>query len=69
MAKKLHVTNGDGAGNLIEASEVEGDVLPWRDTMFEGPFPSGLDLVETSRRRAAYLAGVGLPVSEVQRDF
>lgn len=69
MAKKLHITNGDGAGNLIEASELEGDVLPWRDTMFEGPFPAGLDLAQTSRRRAEYLAGVGLPVSEVQRDF
>lgn len=69
MAMKLHITNGDGAGNVIEASGIEGDVLPWRDTMFDGPFPKGLDLVRTSRLRAHYLAGVGLPEADIRRDF
>lgn len=69
MPHELHITNGDGAGNLLEASGLGGDVLPWRDTMFEGPFPAGLDLSEMSAQRARYLAAIGLPVDDVRRDF
>jgi hypothetical protein len=69
MPRDLHITNGDGAGDLLKASGLGGDVLPWRDTMFEGPFPAGLNLSETSALRARYLAAVGLPVDDVLRDL
>ena len=52
----LHITNGDMAARLIEQSTIPGEVLPWRDPMHHGPFPCGLGLVETSQRRARYLA-------------
>ena len=55
----LHVTNGDGAAELIRASEVEGEVLPWRDVLHEGPVPAGLPLRESSRVRAEYIADRG----------
>jgi len=69
MLSHLHITNGDGAGDLLKASGLGGDVLPWRDTMFEGPFPAGLDLAATSALRASYLGAVGLPKDVVRRDF
>lgn len=54
MTKQLNITNGDGAGDLLRVSDIDGDILVWRDLMFEGPFPEGLDLEATSRGRAAY---------------
>jgi hypothetical protein len=65
----LHITNGDGAANLIKESVILGDVLPWRDPMHDGPFPAGLGLDELSEKRAAHLAGPGINVEEVVRDF
>jgi hypothetical protein len=35
----LHVTNGDSAADLIRASGVPGEVLPWRDVLHDGPTP------------------------------
>ncbi len=54
----LHITNGDGAANLLKASGIAGDVLVWRDPMHHGPFPANLDLDAASDLRARYLAGV-----------
>lgn len=69
MSSHLHITNGDAAGDVLKASGLGGDVLPWRDTMFEGPFPAGLDLAATSALRASYLGALGLPKDRVRRDF
>ena len=69
MPAHLHITNGDAAGDLLKASGLGGDVLPWRDTMVEGPFPAGLDLAATSALRATYLGALGLPAERIRRDF
>ena len=62
----LHITNGDGAANLLKNSSIAGDVLPWRDPMHHGPFPLGrLDTV--SKIRAHYLGGDDQ--SDAERDF
>ncbi len=53
----LHITNGDSAAQVLKVSTVGGDVLPWRDPMHHGPFPSGLDLDAVSVVRARYLGG------------
>ena len=53
----LHITNGDGAANIIQQTGIAGDVLPWRDPMHHGPFPDGYDRPALSRIRLAYLAG------------
>jgi len=69
MRSCLHITNSDAAGEVLKRSGLGGNVLPWRDTMFEGPFPAGLDLAATSRVRAAYLAGLGLPEGRIRADL
>ncbi len=69
MQNILYITNGDGAGDLLTASTLPGDVLPWRDTMHQGPFPDIDDIDEVSRVRAKFLAGEALPVGAVQADM
>lgn len=66
--RTLHITNGDGAGNLLKASPVEGDVLPWRDPMHHGPFPADLDLDAITVVRSDYLAGPYLDADAVRQD-
>lgn len=69
MKKQLNITNGDGAGDLLRASDIEGDILIWRDLMFEGPFPEGLDLEATSRGRAAYFGTAYLEEDDSINSF
>jgi hypothetical protein len=67
--KTLHITNGDGAAEIIKQSTVAGDVLPWRDPMHHGPFPARLDLHQLSRIRATYLTGPDMDIADVERGF
>ena len=55
----LHVTNGDSARFGIEAAEIGGHVLAWRDTLHEGPVPDGFDAAGLRAVRARFLAGCG----------
>ena len=57
MTKHLHITNGDSAATIIESCGLGGDVLPWRDPMHHGPFPSGLSFEQLSLERVKYLSG------------
>ncbi len=35
---KLHITNGDCAGDMIRAAAgIEGEILCWRDLLHDGP--------------------------------
>jgi hypothetical protein len=54
----LHVTNGDCAADLIRAAGVEGEVVPWRDILHDGPVPTGLPLPELSGVRARWIASL-----------
>ena len=55
----LHVTNGDSAAEGIRRSGVEGEVLPWRDVLHEGPVPAGVTEEELRGVRARFLSGRG----------
>ena len=70
MSSVLHVTNGDSAGRLLQASDIGGDVLAWRDVLHEGPVPAGLDLDQLRETRAQFLSKSGLgDLESIQRDF
>ena len=54
----LHVTNGESAGNTLRQTTLGGAVLPWQDTLHEGPVPA-LPRKELLRTRARFLADCG----------
>ena len=66
----LHITNGDSAVNQMRAGGIEGEILPWRDVLHEGPVPADLTLAELSDVRARWLAEQGLSEpDDLKRDF
>jgi redox-sensitive transcriptional activator SoxR len=54
----LQVTNGESAGNTLRETTLGGAVLPWQDTLHEGPVPA-LPRKELLRTRARFLADCG----------
>ena len=54
----LHVTNGDSAGDTLRQTALGGSVLPWQDTLHEGPVPE-VPRRELLRARADFLAECG----------
>ena len=70
MPDILHITNGDSAANGMKAGGIDGEIIPWRDVLHEGPVPAGQSLRELSRIRAQWLAREGLGnVEEMQKEF
>ena len=59
MTQILNITNGDSAAGLMREGGVEGDILPWRDVLHDGPVPGGLSLSELSDVRAQFIASRG----------
>jgi hypothetical protein len=55
----LHVTNGDAAVTAIRATGAEGEILPWRDVLHEGPVPAPATLDSLRAVRARFLAAQG----------
>ena len=37
MNKKLHVLNGDSTAQILEKSNIDGDIVIWREMLCEGP--------------------------------
>lgn len=65
----LHITNGDSAVEVL-ARAVDGELLPWRDVLHEGPVHAGLPLDALSQRRAAFIASAGWgSLPSVQQQF
>ena len=65
----LHVTNGDCALDVLKRA-VEGEFLPWRDVLHEGPVHAGIPLEDLSRRRAAFIASAGwATLPQIEKDF
>ena len=59
LGAMLHVTNGDVAAGVLRAAGMEGDILPWRDVLHEGPVRADLPLEELSKLRARFIAEAG----------
>lgn len=70
MTKILHITNGDSAVSVLQAANIEGKYLPWRDVLHDGPVPGGLSLEKLSEVRAKFIAETGWgDLAQVDRDF
>lgn len=69
----LVITNGDTASDLLEAAGKVGKIVPWRDSLMEGPLPplsNTRDIEVFSQTRAHFWAerGVG-PVDQIVEDY
>lgn len=66
----LNVTNGDSAVQALRAAGFEGEFLPWRDVLHDGPVPAGLAPEALAAERAAFIheAGWSSPDAAL-RDF
>src|SRR6185436_9837159 len=70
MAETLHVTNGDHAVAVLRAAGMQGEILPWRDVLHEGPVDAALPLEAHSKLRARFIAEAGwAPRAEVEASF
>ncbi|MGV6859908.1 MAG: DUF1835 domain-containing protein [bacterium] len=70
MIPTLNVTNGDSAACLMREAGIEGEILPWRDVLHEGPIPASLSLPELSIVRARFITRQGWGAeSDIQKDF
>jgi hypothetical protein len=66
----LHVTNGDCAAGVLRAAGLQGDILPWRDVLHEGPVDGSLSLRDLSAIRARFVAQCGwAPFEEARQQF
>jgi hypothetical protein len=54
----LHVTNGESAGYTLRHTALGGAVLPWQDSLHEGPVPA-LPRQQLLQTRARFLADCG----------
>lgn len=65
----LHVTNGYSGVDAVRGAGIEGDVIPWRDVLHEGPVPA-VAPDELRSIRADFLAGMGWGDRDaIARDF
>src|SRR5438128_6057642 len=54
----LHITNGESAGNTLRQTTLGGAVLPWQDSLHEGPVLAGTR-ASVRAARAAFLSSCG----------
>jgi len=55
MHRILHITSGDIAGEILEKSDVPGEVFVWRDILYDGSREPGWPDEETILARAGFL--------------
>jgi hypothetical protein len=59
MSGTLHITNGDSGAAVMRRAGFDGEILPWRDVLHEGPVSAQLPLVTLSHLRAHFIADKG----------
>lgn len=65
----LHITNGDSAAERIQALQLGGEVLPWRDVLHDGPVPAPATLDSLRPLRARFLASDARSAVQIAEDF
>lgn len=72
MDRTLHITNGDSAGELLRQSTIGGEVLAWRDLIYQGPRNPGRPSDAALDARAQYLdhfSGGGIGFTVIRQDL
>ena len=70
MTKTLNIVNGDACIHIMKEATINGDFLPWRDFLHEGPVPANLTLEELSLVRAKFMSDYGFAkFDDIKKDF
>lgn len=71
MSKKLlHITNGDGLAEQIQALNISGDVLIWREMLCEGPTVINVSCEESLILRKKFLKETyNIDAESYEQDF
>lgn len=59
MKTRLNITNGDSAATKLRQAGIQGEIIPWRDVLHEGPVNASLSLHDLSELRALFIAERG----------
>src|SRR6188472_3281074 len=51
----LHIVNGDSFGNKLLASGIDGEILVWRESLYEGPIGMQMSYSVLLSLRASYM--------------
>jgi hypothetical protein len=55
MPRNLHIVNGDVFGDKLRASGIDGEILVWRESLYEGPIGMQMSDSVLLSLRAAYM--------------
>jgi hypothetical protein len=70
MVKILNIVNGDAVIPLMKTANINGDFLPWRDFLHEGPVPQNFSLEKLSKIRAHFIHEQGFgKLNELLENF
>jgi hypothetical protein len=62
MHKILHIVNGDSFGDKLHASRIDGEILVWRESLYEGPIGMQMSDSVLLSMRASYMnSRYGIP--------
>ena len=70
MLKVLNIVNGDVTVEIIKKAHINGDFLPWRDFLHEGPVPHTVSINQLSEIRANFIHQQGFgSLKEIEKEF
>ncbi|WP_137392066.1 DUF1835 domain-containing protein [Rhodoligotrophos defluvii] len=66
----LIITNGDMVADTLKTAGLSTTIVPWRDTLVDGPVPLTSDLATLDEIRAAFLSeAFAVPRHEIEDEF
>ena len=70
MVKILNIVNGDAVIQIMKTANIDGDFLPWRDFLHDGPVPQNFSLDKLSKIRAHFIYEQGFgKLDELNQSF
>jgi hypothetical protein len=62
----IHITGGDSSAEMLRKSGLDGDILVWRDLLYDGPRTPGWPSPSALKKRATFLtdSSEGAPTEE-----
>ena len=70
MLKVLNIVNGDVTVEIIKKAHINGDFLPWRDFLHEGPVPQTVSIEQLSEIRANFIHQQGFgSLEKIEKEF